>query len=167
MRRLILWSALVLSMSGCVRSSPTEPTNERAAGGAKSSSAPNLAGNWSGNYVITDCRQSEQIGQANLCGALGDSGPYRLSIAQSNQGATVSVTLGAVQFPSVTVKVGLNGGLGWSTAVTSNGFNVTAELAITVSDTSLAGTVKQFWTSSTLTGKATLTGRINTAERTP
>jgi len=166
-RRLVLWSAVALSMSGCVRPSPTEPTDGGAAGGAKSSSAPNLAGNWSGSYSNSDCRQSQQIGQANLCGALGDSGSYRLSIAQSSLGATVSVTLGAVQFPSVTVKVGPNGTMGWSTAVTSNPYNVTAELAITVSDTSLTGTVKQFWTSSTLAGKATLTGRITSAQRAP
>jgi hypothetical protein len=78
----------------------------------------------------------------------------------------VSATLGAVQFPSVTVKAGLNS-IGWSTATTSNEFNVTAELALTLADTALTGTVKQFWTSSTLSGKATLTGRITSAARTP
>jgi hypothetical protein len=165
--RLILWAALALSMSGCVRPSPTEPTDGAAAGGKKSSSAPNLAGNWSGTYVNADCRQSQQIGQANLCGQLGDSGSYRLSIAQGNQVLNVSVSLGDVQFPSTPVKLGANGTLGWSTSVTSNPYNVTAELAITVSDTNIVGSVKQFWTSSTLSGKATLTGRITTAARTP
>jgi hypothetical protein len=165
MSRPILLAALALSMFGCVNSSPTDPTT---APPPKSSaaSAPNYSGNWSGTYAVSDCRQSQQVGLANICGAIGDSAPYSLSIVQNAQGVTVSVTLGSVQFPSTTVKVRSDGSLGWSTATTSDVFNVGAELAVIMSGNALAGTIKQFWTSWTLSGKATLTGRISTATRT-
>jgi hypothetical protein len=164
MSRPILLAALVLSMSGCV-GSPTAPRNEAAK--AATASGPNYAGNWSGNYAITDCRQSLEVGRANICGALGDSAPYSLSIAQNTGGVTVSVTLGDIRFPGATAKIRSDGSVGLSTATTSNGFNVVAELTLTIPETILAGTINQLWTSSTMPGKATVNGRITTAVRTP
>jgi hypothetical protein len=172
MSRPILLAALVLSMFGCVGSSPTGPTKGAASKptdvqGPTGPSAPNYAGNWSGDYVITSCLQTQEVARANICGALGPSASYRVSIAQNSQGVTVSPTLGTVRFPTVTVRVRSDGAVVVQTDTTSDGFYVIANFTLTMPETALAGTIKHVWTSSALLGRVTVMGRISTAVRTP
>jgi hypothetical protein len=171
MSRPILLAALVLSMFGCVGSSPTGPTKGAAASKPPTSTqaptgAPNYAGNWSGDYLITTCLQTQEVARANICGALGQSSSYRLSITQNGQSVTVSATVGTVRFPSVTVPIGHDGRVALSTETTSDGFYIAALFGLAMPETGLTGTIKHVWTSSALLGRTTVMGRIVTAERT-
>jgi hypothetical protein len=165
MRRPILLAALALSMSGCVRANPNEPSNRGASKGTDSS-GPNFAGNWNGTYVITDCRQGLDVGRANVCGALGNSGQYHFVITQTNGSVTVVPMVGPVQFPNRIAKVSTDGGVGFSASATSDDFNVVVEVSLGMTSDGLAGTINEIWSSSSMNGKATVNGRISTAVRT-
>jgi len=152
-------------MSGCVQ--PTEPTSSTAKGAA-APTGPNFGGNWTGTYVIGKCTQSQDIARADVCGVLGTSSPYRLALTQNNQGlVTASLMLEGLQFPSVARKIDSQGTVAASTVANPDPYKVEAQFALTMSGTDLAGEIQQFWTSSSLTGKATINGRISTATRTP
>jgi hypothetical protein len=162
--RTFLLAALALSVSGCVQ--PTEPTS--AAKGTAAPTGPNFTGNWTGTYVIGKCSQSQDVARADVCGMLGTSSPYRLALTQNNQGlVTASLMLEGLQFPSVARKIDSQGTVAASTFANADPFTVQAQFALNMSGTDLAGEIQQFWTSSTLSGKATINGRISTATRTP
>jgi hypothetical protein len=164
-RAMIVLGALALSMSGCVR--PTEPTSSETKGAA-GPTGPNFAGTWTGTYTIGKCTQSQDIARADVCGKLGTSSPYRLVLTQSNQGlVTASLTLEGLQFPSGSRKIDSQGVVDVNVITNADPYTVQAGLSLVMSESGLSGEIPQFWTSQTLTGKATINGRITTATRTP
>ena len=166
MSRAMLLALLALSTLSCVGSSPTAAgRNSTSRNDPTASSVPNYAGNWSGTYAVDTCKQSGEVAQSNICAALGNTPPFTLSITQDNTRLTVSLALGSIQFPSISAKVLQDGSVSLAGDATSNGFKITVNMAFTLSGATLTGTVKEWWTSATLSGKVVVAAAISTAVR--
>jgi hypothetical protein len=151
---LTLSALLALIITGCGGSSPSSPTEQRI---------PNYAGSWSGNYVITGCTQSGGVSLANICGALGNTPPYSMSLTQSSRNVSGTFMLGSIAFPSTGGTVGADGSLQLNSTEVANGITIIASWNLNMPTTALSGTISQQWASSTLSGGATVTGTISTA----
>lgn len=160
MRRAFLaLIALTLVVGACSgsNSSPTAPPVV----------IPNYTGIWSGTYTVsaTGCTQTGTIALADVCGTFsGRTFPYVLNIAQN--GVTNAVngtfTLGQVPFTMVQSTVTSSG-----VTFTGTSINDTLTIQVTWNLTSpIVGSLTQIWSSSGLTGQATVTGVLASAVKT-
>jgi hypothetical protein len=76
---------LILAACGSSSSSPTP-------------SVPQYGGSWSGTYVISGCNQTGGMSLVNICGSLGNSAPYGLTLTQNGTSVTGSFALGTITF---------------------------------------------------------------------
>ena len=142
-------------ISACGGGSPTSPTPPVA----------NYAGNWTGVYTITGCNQTGGVALANICGSLGTSAPYSFALTQSGSNVAGTFTLGSVAFPSTGGTVGSDGSLALSATTVSNGITIIVNWNLRMSGTAMSGAITQTWSSTTLSGNATVAGTISTATR--
>lgn len=145
----------LLLVSACGGDGPSGPSN----------TIPSYAGNWTGTYAVTGCSQSGQVALANLCATIIGSPPYQFSLTQSDRNVSGTFSLGGVPFPNTSGTVAQNGTLALSATSATPGVNIVANWALNISNSVLAGTVTQQWTSPGLTGSATINGTINSAIR--
>jgi len=154
MRRV--WSVVfVLAFAVSCGRSPTSP----------SSKTPNYAGAWSGAYTVTGCNQTGGVGAANVCGSIGASAPYTLTLSQSSTSVTGSFFLGSISFPSTGGTIEPGGSLSLQATSVSNGITVIVTWHLNMSGSALTGTISQIWTSNTLSGQANVAGTINSAAK--
>src|SRR5262249_54293793 len=125
----------------------------------------NYAGNWSGTYSVTGCTQTGGVAAANICGALGNTAPYSMSLTQSSRNVSGTFTLGSITFPSTGGTVGRDGSLQLNATVINNGVTIVVSWNLRMASTQMSGNISQQWASSTLSGGATVAGTINTAVR--
>lgn len=148
---ITMMAALVTA--ACGGSSPTAPAETIA----------NYAGGWSGNYSITGCTQSGGVALANICGSLGQTPPYSMSLTQSARNVSGTFSLGSIQFPTTGGSVGQDGSLQLNATSNSNGITIIVAWNLRMTGTQMNGTISQNWASSTLSGGANVSGTINTA----
>ncbi len=157
-RRYALAAASVVVavlVSACGDDSPNSPSER----------IPNYAGSWSGTYTITGCNQTGGVALANICGALGATPPYTFTLTQSSRNVSGTFALGSVQFPNTGGTIGQDGSLALSGTSVSNGITVVVNWSLNMPAQAITGTITQQWTSTTLSGSATVAGSINTAIR--
>lgn len=133
--------------------------------GPSAAKVPNYAGNWSGTYTLTGCNQNGTIAAANLCGSLGTTSPYTFNLTQSSTNVSGSFALGTIQFQNVGGTVKSDGSLALQGTSVSNGITIVVNWALNIPASALSGTVTQQWTSTGLSGSATVAGSINSAIR--
>jgi hypothetical protein len=153
--KFVMALALCIASCACGGNDATSP----------SSRTPDYAGSWSGSYTITGCTQSGGVALANICGNLGATPPYSFSLTQSGTNVSGSFALGSVSFPNVGGTVRSDGSLSLQGTSVSNGITVVVTWALNMPANALTGTITQQWTSTGLSGSATVTGNINTAIR--
>jgi hypothetical protein len=147
--------ALIGSMA-CGGSSPTSPTPD----------TPNYAGSWTGTYAISSCTQTGGVADANVCGALGGSTQgFSMQLSQSGSNVTGSFNLGTAPFTNASGTVAADGGLELRGNGTASGIAAAVTWSLRMPASSLTGSVAQAWTSSALTGQATVAGSITSATR--
>jgi hypothetical protein len=152
MKRLLPF-ALLIPLTACGSKSPSTPTETIAQYG----------GTWTGTYSITGCTQTGGIALANICGALGQTPPYRMSLTQSSRNVSGTFTLGSVAFPQTGGTVGTDTSLQLNGTSISNGITIVVSWNLRNSANQMTGNISQQWASDTLSGGATVTGTINTA----
>lgn len=145
----------VLLLCAACGGSPTAPSVK----------TPNYAGAWHGNYTLSGCTQSGGVALANVCGNLGSTPPYTMTLTQNGTSVTGSFTLGSINFPNTGATIAADGSLGLQATTINQGITIVVTWALTLPNNVLAGTVTQNWTSDTLSGSASVVGTIATALR--
>ena len=130
---------------------------------APSARIPSYGGTWSGTYTITGCTQTGQVAVANICGSLGNTPPYTFNLTQSQRNVSGAFTLGSVQFPNTGGTIAEDGSVALSGTSVSNGITVVVNWALNMPAQAITGTITQRWTSTGLTGSATVAGNVNSA----
>ena len=151
MKRFVLVAAMLIA-TGC-GGSPSKPSETIAQYG----------GSWSGTYSITGCTQTGGVALANICGALGQTPPYRMSLTQSSRNVSGTFTLGTIAFPQTGGTVGTDGSLQLNGTSISNGITIVVSWNLRNSVSQMSGNISQQWASDTLSGGATVAGTINSA----
>lgn len=153
--KLLLSIPIVLVLSACGSSSPTSPSRPVA----------DYGGNWSGTYSITGCTQSGGVALANVCGSLGQTPPYAMSLTQSGANVSGTFRLGSVEFPPTGGQVASDGSLQLNSTSVSSGITIVVSWNLRMTGSQMSGSISQQWSSSQLSGGATVAGTINTAAR--
>lgn len=157
LRLLLTASVVALASAACGGDKgPTAPS---------APAIPNYAGAWSGTYTITGCSQTGQIALANICGSLGSTPPYTFNLTQSQRNVSGSFALGSVQFPNTGGTIGQDGSLPLSGTSVSSGITIVVNWALNMPAQAITGTITQQWSSTGLTGSATVAGSVNSAIR--
>jgi len=105
----------------------------------------------------------------NFCGSVtvGTTAPYQFTFQQTNRSISGSFLLGSAVFIFPTTELASDGSL----TITGTGTNapdtvvVIPTWALHLAGTSLTGTVTQAWSSTGLTGQASVSGSISTATK--
>lgn len=131
---------------------------------------PSLNGTFAGNYIVTSCTQSGQVGDANLCGVfpVGSVGPYTFNFTQSVDAVSGRFFLAAIRFDNISGTIGLGGNLSFSARAETappTVIDVTWNLTASRPNT-LSGEVFQVWTHTGLSGQANINGSISTFSKT-
>ena len=131
---------------------------------------PNLNGTFAGNYNVTSCTQSGQVGDANLCGVfpVGSVGSYTFNFTQFNDVVSGRVFLAAILFDNISGAIDLGGKLSFSARAATappTVIDVSWNLKAPRPNT-LSGEVFQVWTHIGLSGQANINGSISSFSRT-
>lgn len=106
------------------------------------------------------------VADANVCGALGGSTQgFSMLLTQNGSNVSGSFNLGTVAFANASGTVAADGGLDLRGNGTANGIAAAVTWSLRLPATSLTGSVAQTWSSSALTGQATVAGSITSATR--
>ncbi|HTK28852.1 MAG TPA: hypothetical protein VL309_04845 [Vicinamibacterales bacterium] len=144
--------SLILAACGSSSSSPTP-------------SVPQYGGSWSGTYVISGCNQTGGMSLVNICGSLGNSAPYGLTLTQNGTSVTGSFALGTISFANTGGTIASGGSLALTGTNLSNGITIVVNWALNLTASTLTGTLSQNWTSDTLSGQVNIVGSISNASR--
>jgi hypothetical protein len=132
---------------------------------------PNLAGNFTGNYRITSCAATGQMGAADVCSNAppGSLVPYTFVLGQTGAVLTGRVIiLGVEAIPAFAATIGVAGDVSVTGNVTAPGgftVNTTWQIAQRAAGVT-TGTIAQVWTAPGLTGQTNVAGSINTITKT-
>ena len=133
---------------------------------------PNLAGSFTGNYLITSCTATGQMEAADVCSRApqGSLVPYTFNLSQTGPVLTGRVLiLGIDPIPLFATTIGVAGDVSVNGTVTApGGFTVNTTWQISQKTPGVTtGTIAQVWTApGFLTGQTNITGSINTINKT-
>ena len=159
MRKLLIVGLVCLSAAACGGGSPTAPSTPPPP------PVGNFAGSWAGTYSITGCTQSGGVALANVCGLLGNTPAYTMTLTQTGRNVSGTFRLGSIEFPSTGGAVGTDDSLQLNATSNNDGVTIIVSWNLRMASNQMSGTISQQWASSTLSGGATVAGSINTANR--
>lgn len=132
---------------------------------------PNLAGTFTGAYVVTGCSATGEMAAANVCNNApqGAQVPFTFIFAQTGPVLTGRVlVVGTDTVPAFAATISVGGDVSVNGMVIAGGFTVDTTWQISQKTAGvITGTIAQVWTApGFLTGQANVTGSINTITKT-